>query len=280
MKKEISISLLALSLVACGGSSSSDNSLGINKNFASGIRGAEQEPTLTSTNIYEGDTVTLNTLLTGNVLEGSSVRFNFTPTEDKKVALVLSSAAKDLDLEVTSTGVDLYSDDSNSNEAIIFNAIANRQYNVEVESFEGEGQFELKLVEANRSSFGLSANEYIVEAEHTSAETCVENGETNQYDETYDVSIIINWKDGYVVNLSGESKTSFQSVSGNSFTVVSSDSGTDGIDSYESNFTLNYTTNFETGELTGSAVSETTYVNSNSTEICTSNITITANVVL
>ena len=255
-------------------------SLGINKDFASGIRGAEQEPALKNDPVSEGDNVELNTRLTGNVLEDSSVRFNFTPTENKKVALVLSSAAKDLDLEVSSTDLNLDSSDGNSNEAIIFNAIANQLYSVEVESYEGQGLFELKLVEANRSSLGLTANEYIVEAKYTTKETCVENGETNQYNYTDNTSIIINWKDGYVVSLSGESKTSFKSVSGDSFTAVSSDSETNGSDSYESNFTLNYTTNFETGELTGTASSETTFVDSNSTEVCTANITITANVVL
>lgn len=282
MKKEISISLLALSLVACGGSSSSsnDSSLGINKNFANGIRGAEQEPVLISAAVSEGDTVTLNSQLTGNVLEGSSVIFNFTPTETKKVALILSSAVTDLDLGVSSTDLDLVSDDENSNDAIIFEATANQLYSVEVESYKGAGPFELKLVEANRSSFGLSVNEYIVEAEYTSVQTCVEGGETSTYNEAYDVDTIINWKDGYAVHLSGESKIFFKSVTNDSFTAVSADSGTEGSESYKNSTTLNYTTNFETGELTGTAISETTSVNNNITEVCTSNITITANVVL
>tara|TARA_B100000446_G_C10544846_1_gene338150 strand:+ start:2318 stop:3160 length:843 start_codon:yes stop_codon:yes gene_type:complete len=280
MKKEISIYLLALSLVACGGDSSSDSSLGINKDFASGVRGVEQEPTLTSDTVSEGDTIVLNSNLTGTVSDGSSVIFNFTPTETQKLALILSSAATDLDLGVSSTDLDLMSDDENSNEAIIFEATAGQLYSVEVESYEGAGSFELKFVEANRSSFGLSANEYIVEAEYTSVQTCVENEQTSTYNEIYDVSIIINWKDGYVVNLSNEYKTSFKSVTDNSFTAVSSDSGTEGNESYENTFTLNYTTNFETGELTGTAVSETTSVENSITEVCTSNISITANVVL
>ena len=92
--------------------------------------------------------------------------------------------------------------------------------------------------------------------------------------------MIINWKDGYVVSLSGESKASFKSVSGDSFTAVNSDSFSFDNGRYESNFILDYTTNFETGELTGTAISKTTDIYDDTTEVCTANITITANVVL
>jgi hypothetical protein len=288
MRKEISISLLALGLVACGGGSSSsdsdssgsggNNTLVINKDFASGIRGIEQEPALTSATVSEGDVIALNTNLTGSVLEDSSVSLYFTPTKTEKVAFILSSAAEDLDLEVSTQGLSLESYGFTSNEALVADAIAGQLYTVEVESYVGQGAFQLKLVEANRSSLGLSTNEYVIEAEYTIERACVESGETSTYDSSKNVNKIINWKEGYIMDLSGENKSSFTSINDNSFTATYSKTENDG--NYELEQTTNYTTNFETGVLNGTLLSTETETYNSRTEVCTSDIEIAAKVIL
>ena len=305
MRKEILISLLALGLAACGGSSSSsdsgntdsgntdsgntdsgntdsgtsgNNTLVINKDFASGIRGTEQEPTLTSATVSEGDNVSLNTNLTGSVLEDSSVRLYFTATESETVAIVLSSLVEDLDLSVSSQGLNLSSYGSNSNEALVFDVIADQRYTVQVEQYIGQGSFQLKLVEANRSSLGLSTNEYVIDAEYTIEGACVQDGETSTYNSSKNVNKIINWKDGYIMDLSGENKSSFMSINDNSFTTTYSKTENDG--NYKSEHIINYTTNFETGVLNGSLLLKETEIDSSGTEVCTSNSEIAAEVIL
>lgn len=280
MKKGISISLLALTLVACGGDTTSGDTNGINQDFPSDVRGVEQEPTLSSGTIAEGDSASLNTNLTGSVLENSSVRFNFTPTESQQVALVLSSAAEDLDLTVTAQDVDLDSSGFSSNEVIVFNAVAGQVYSIEVDSYTGSGAFQLKIVAANRSSLGLSANEYLIEAQYSSTEVCVRNGASSTNSDTSLINTIINWKDEYLSNLAGIDKTSFTSANGNSFTIVGSDSESEDDESNESSYTLNYTTNFDTNELTGTLKSKNTYTNSSGTKVCDTDIKITGKVIL
>jgi hypothetical protein len=290
MKKGISISLLALSLAACGGgggSNSSDsndeNILSLKTDFAVGIRGSEQEPTVTAASVSEGDTVALNTRLTGSIPEDGSIRFSFTPTETTIVALVLSSTAEDLDLELTDSNYDvnIESSDSTSNEAIIFDAISGTPYFIDVDAYGKGGSFQLKLVEANRSSLGLSNDEYVVITQLNIAQECVEDGQNLSSNTTEVQNKIINWKGGYVLNLSGENKTSFTSVNDNSFSIAdsTSESYSDG-ESYSNISIFNYTTNFATGELTGDGNYVETYTDNAATETCTSEVEITGKVVL
>jgi len=183
-------------------------------------------------------------------------------------------------LEVSTQGLYLESSGLNSNEALLADVIADQLYTVEVYSYEGQGSFQLKLVEANRSSLGLSTNEYVIESQYTAEEVCVQDGETSTYNYTDNINATINWKNGYIMDLSGENKSLFTSVNENSFTIIGSDSDAAGDESYESEFTVNYTTNFETGLLNGSILSTTTYIDNTGTEVCNSNIEITAEVIL
>lgn len=281
MKKGIFISLLALSLAACGGDSSNESGKSINKDFSSGIQGSSIEPTLTTFTVSDGDTVSLNTTLTGSVVEDGKVRLSFTPTEAKTVALVLSSTIKDLGLAVSYTGKSLDSSGDNSNEALVFEVLANQQYSIKIESYEGSGDFQLKLVDANRSSLGLSKNEHIIIATYNQTQVCIEDGKTDNATSTHLVNTTINWKEGYLVDLSGEGKTSFTSVQGDSFTVKKSISKTNEGEKASSDLTLNYTTNFETGALTGQLVSKFTHTDKEGkTEVCDVNSQIAAKVVL
>jgi hypothetical protein len=280
MKKEILISLIVLTLVACGGESTSHDTDAINQDFSINVRGEEQEPPLSLDTVTEGDSVSLNTILTGSVLESSSIRFNFTSNQSQKVALVLSSAVEDLDLNVSGEDVEFDGSGNSSNEAIVFNALAGQLYSIEVDSYTGSGEFQLKLVAANRSSLGLSANEYVIQAEYSSTEVCLEDGLNYTFSDTFLINTIINWKGGYLSDLDAIDKTSFTSTNGDSFTIVETDSKSENGESYESIYTLNYATNFDTNELTGTLVSKTTDTDSSGTRVCDAAVNIVGKVIL
>jgi hypothetical protein len=280
MKKEILISLIVLTLVGCGGESTSHDIDGINQDFSINVRGEEQEPSLSLDTVTEGDNVSLNTILNGSVLENSSIRFNFTSNKSQKVALVLSSAVEDLDLNVSGQDVDFDGSGNSSNEAILFNALAGQIYSIEVDSYSGSGEFQLKLVAANRSSLGLSANEYIIQAEYNSTEVCLEDGLSYTFSDIFLINTIINWKGGYISDLDAIDKTSFTSADGEGFTIVETDSKSENGESYESIYTLNYATNFDINELTGTLVSKTTYTDFSGTKVCDATVNIVGKVIL
>lgn len=280
MKNGIYISLLSLGLIACGGDSDSE-SPSINESFAAGIKGQQIQPALTTGEISEGDSAVLNTTYTGTVEEDGYTSFNFTLDEDTQVALVLSSGATDLDLHVSGTGVQLYSDLNNSNELIVFDAIATQSYTVRVESFEGSGEFQLKFVEANRSSAGLGAEEYLLRFAVDATQTCSTDGgpeHTQEYTSSFD--LIVNWNAGYVDDVAGTSRESFTSVTGNTFVVNSnySDSGSDWSESGQTTSTI--TTDFSTGSITGTIVESGVYVEYGETETCNWTSALTGKVLL
>ena len=263
MKNGILISTLAVCLAACGGDSDSGTPT-INTELAAGIKGLETEPTLGNAEISEGDSASLNTNYTGNVLEDSSVQFSFTLAESKQIALVLSSAAANLDLSVTGTDINLSPSLVSSNELIVFGAEAGVSYSAKVESNEGSGEFQLKFVEANRSSAGLKSNEYLVNIHSVDTQKCTSNGE-EQDEETYSDTnfLIINWSEGYVDETSRDFHAAFKSVSGNSFSVSNNlsesqvDLGISGV------INMTISTDFETGKITSKSDANFTYTQGN-----------------
>lgn len=251
MKNGICISLLSLALIACGGESDSKTHT-ISTKFSAGIKGLEAEPTLVAGTISEGDIASLNTNYTGNVLEDSEVKFSFTLTENKQVALVLSSGASNLDLTVRGNNITLDSFYDDSNELIVFDALAGESYTITVEAWEDAGEFQLKLVEANRSSIGLKSNEYLVNLESIDTNKCVEDGvDKEAYTNTDSTYVIINWAEGYVSDSLGNERTSFSSVDGNTFTIDASYSASESGNSSSSQLTLILATDFTTGVITG-----------------------------
>ena len=122
MKNGILISVLTVCLVGCGGESGSETHTEIT-DFSLDLKGIEEQPTLTNAEISEGDSASLNTNYTGNIIEHSSVQFSFTLAEDKQVALVLSSGVSDLDLSIYGNNKSLYSEFEGSNELIIVDAV-------------------------------------------------------------------------------------------------------------------------------------------------------------
>jgi hypothetical protein len=253
MKNGILIIALSLGLMACGGESKKNNNDSAFGEFSSGIKGVEEQPSLTSADVSEGDSLTLNTNHNGNIEDYNLVMLNFTLEQDTQVALVLSSEAENLELKVS--GNDLYRDSflDGSNELIVFDALAGENYLVTLFSLEGRGAFQLKFVEANRASAGLSADEYLVDLSYTGFKVCSENGEP-EVESNYSGpgQHIINWKSGYFSNSDGSDRENFKSVAGNAFTLSGTRSGTDEDGSFTSQFTATFNANFNTGKVTGS----------------------------
>jgi hypothetical protein len=297
MKKEISISLLALSLAACGGSSSSDNKSidsnlqVINKDFPSSIKGKQDEPTLTTNDVTEGDSIDLNSKVSGTVLATSpteSTHLTFSIPDNQLIALVLSSSSNSLDinavtLPVHSNTLDL---ESSENKALIWNAVAGQSYQVEIENDtdvnSNDVNFQLKLVEANRSSLGLSTNEYVVRYNNSGTLVCVDKSGART-EETYTArhTVIFNWKEGYIKALLGTEKRKFSAVNDDSFSIIYTDSETEEGEIFNYSYNLRYTTNFETGEITGTVKNtDSTTKEGVVTENCTETLTTTGNVIL
>jgi hypothetical protein len=279
MKNGILISCLSLGLIACSEKPEVETPR-LDVSFSEGIVGLKEQPILDSAEISEGDIASLNTTYTGNVTPDSSLHFSFTLTEDTQVAIVLSSVAQDLNLIVEGNNIEKNSNLDASNEIIVLDALAEESYNVGVESSEGGGDFQLTLVEANRSSAGLSEGEYLVELKFSKNKSCDVNG-TNEYHSSNEmVNKIINWSAGYMSDSAGGDRQVFKTVHGTSFTVKSknSDLGSDWNRSDE--FTISLNTNVTTGAITGSSHARSDYIKFDSSEHCTSNATYTGQVVL
>jgi hypothetical protein len=280
MRNGILVALLSLGLMACGGESDSETHA-IDAELSAGIKGIEAQPTLANAEISEGDRASLNTNYTGSVLEDSSVDFSFTLAETKQVAFILSSGAADLDLSINGNGDYLTSTYNDSNELIIFDAQAGEVYSVVVRAWGGGGEFELKFVEANRSSIGLKINEYLVNLESTDTRNCIEDGvEEDEYTDTESSYAVINWSAGYIGDHLGNERTSFSSVDGNAFTINASYSSSEGIHSGSSQVTFALSTNFTTGAITGSSIGSFEYSDGNESGSCTYTSVETGQVIL
>jgi hypothetical protein len=274
MKKGIILALASLGLIACGGEDEKSTP-NINAEFSLGIKGTEQEPALTNANVSEGDSISLNSISSGYVANGNTIRLSYSASQSGLAVLFLSSLAEDLDISISGANINtLESASSDSNEVIIFQAEAGVTYNIEVSSYEGSGNYQLKLVEPNRSSFGLNQNEYLVSTTENQVETCTTNSGSETYNYSSVYHEIINWNDGYVSSLTSPRRYDFSSVNGDSFTVNFANSSTDY--SYSSSYT--YTANFSTGAITGTAWGQTTY--SNPTETCVFNASFSGSITL
>lgn len=280
VKNGIVVTLLSLSLMACGGESNKDNNPGFWE-FSSGIKGIEEQPSLTSADVSEGDSLTLNTVYSGNVEQNSDVSFNFTLDQDTQVALVLSSEAKNLDLSVSGNDLSLDSSLLDSNELIIFDALAGENYSVTVDTFLSSGPFQLKFVEANRASAGLSADEYLVYFTYTITETCSENaGAEEELVSNGSNFNVINWKSEYYANRDGTDKQIFDSVEGNTFNLYFNNKTTHDDGYYTNESTVIFHTDFNTGEVVGSANGIFKDVDETYTRDCRFNTFMTGQVIL
>lgn len=289
MKNGILISTLVVCLTACGGDSDSDSpplntgndSPTVYTDFSSDLKGVEEQPALANAVISEGDSASLNTIYTGNVLESSSVEFSFTLEENKQVALILSSGVTDLDLTVSGNGEYFYTGLDTSNEVVVFGAEVGINYRVEVESNEGAGEFQLKLVEANRSSVGMVNGEYLVRSDNVIKQKCTVNGiEKDEFTINDSSFEIVNWSAGYYAEAAGAERLPFSSVNGNTFTI--NHRFTISKESYSLSAQINriFSANFITGEISSSSNSSSEYTRGEEERLCNSVSSATGNVIL
>lgn len=287
MKNGISVLLLSLGLIACGGESNKDNASAFEE-FSSGIKGVEEQPSLTSADVEEGDSLNLNTNNHGNIEHYRSILLNFTLEQDTQVALVLSSDDDDLNLSISGHELNLDSSLDASNELIVFKALAGEIYSIDIDShsaryepIEGNSDFELKLVKANRASAGLTTDEYLVSMAYSITDICSENGEpekTTVYSGS-DINII-NWKSEYFANSDGSDKQKFDSILGDAFTLTKNKTETGEDASLTSQLIATFNTDFKTGNITGSVNGTSHETNRNVTDDCRFTTTLTGRVSL
>lgn len=250
MLKVLAIGFCALGLSACI-EESDDDETGIDVDMSQ-FKGTEQSPALSaSIALSNGDSVEINSEYSGTITDGASDTLSYSAQTAGLVAIVLSSAAEDLDLFVVDGSKKYSSESLSSNEAVVIQVEANQQYSIEVESIDGANSYNLIVVEANRSSLGLSANEYWVNFDVDGEETC--NGGTET--EAHVAGFIINLNDGYLADVSGLDKDVFSDVSGNTFSIAVSQSTSGTGFSFNSNFKLDLEVDPSTGALKGDSVS-------------------------
>lgn len=219
--------LLAVALAGCGGSGGDVDQRAprIDVSIGAGVAGPASAPTLKSQAIETDSTVEYNSVVTGTIGEDSELVVTFVAPADKTTLVHFRSDARDADISVIGSGVNMTSAwMDTSNEILVFDATANGQYSVEIYNDSGAGgNFTLTIVEANRASAGLASNEYLVALQNTSKDVCVvtEDGETQtREDESVFTQFhVVSWKKGYMTW--GFRKLGFQSTKGNSFTVTS-----------------------------------------------------------
>jgi len=200
-------------LVACGGTSDSatEPTATLDITLGEGVRGTQTEPDITDVTPEHNEEVFINTRLSGSIGSETNIDFNYTPTQDTLVALMLTGTAQDLDISISGTGLTKFSIGDTSNEGIVFNAVANQAYVISMVSWLEGGSFELKIVEGNRASVGLANDEYFVELLLIGGETC--NGEA--FESAGYTDSVFNFVQGYVADINGLDKVSFDRVSGN-----------------------------------------------------------------
>ncbi len=209
--KIVAMILLSFALVACG--SSSDNDVGSSGGGNEGqyadleqFKGESQEPTLFDEGTFDigtrdnEDLMEINSYLSSEVDSRHSTFIQYRALQDGKVALVLNSSTGDASLSLSGEGLDQSSFVFSGNDAIVFSAVIDGLYDISVTSGESDvTSFELKMVEANRSSLGLSDSEYWVNSTITDDYICDDREGSN----TYTYGQIFNFEQGYVAYSDG-----------------------------------------------------------------------------
>ena len=244
------IGVFALGLSACI-EESDDDETGVDVDVSQ-FKGAEVAPTLAaSAAITNGSSVAINSQYTGSITDGATDTFAYSAQTSGLVAILLTSAAEDLDLFVIDGSTKYSSEYLESNEAVVIQAEANQQYSIDVESIDGADDYQLVVVEANRSSLGLSDKEYWVNFDVAGEETCNNTTESDSHVGGF----VINFSDGYLADVSGLDKDKFSGVSGTKFLIVISESESTTNYSYSSDFKLDLELSPTEGTVKGGSVS-------------------------
>ncbi len=273
------LSLVALTpmFVACGGDSGGSSSPAINVTISEDLKGRASEPDLITTPVENLQAVALNTLLTSYVVEDSWIDVYYTAAITGDVAVVLSSAAENLDLLVSDfTGLNTLasSKGDTSDERLVFTATSGFTYRVRVKSEGGSDNFQVRFAAANRETLGLTENEYFVKFTTSNDTDCVGLGYTLKSTE----SLVINWKNGYIIN--ENERMNFSSVSGTTFIIEENSNDTIlGLNTVN-NYKLELTLDAETGLISGSEFSEKAYAYAGDSLECRLSIDMTGLIVL
>lgn len=300
MKSGITIAFLSLGLIACGGESNNSNNnrnqspqASIDTAFAQDFHGLQAAPTLTTADVTEGDSVELNSEVSGHVLEDSSVNLTFTAEKSGLMMLHSTSEAHDVKLTVTEpdTAIEVLTTwgalrDTSGDEQILtyrnlflFPATEGLTYTIEIQSAEGATDFILTLADANREYLALNRpEEYIVSETYIEERACDFFDdrdlfiETTYSSETYHAFSLMNWKAGYhSKGLHHNKITGFNNSIGE-FTLTFDDQDR----------SLSYGVDFETGKVFSSESTSKTYINDveRTTEKCAISINMTGEIVL
>lgn len=248
MRLLISIPFLlsAVVLSGCGGSDDSGINTGIQ--VSTSLKGLSVEPELSAVNAGGIDGLTLNSEVSGFIADQDVVSFSYDAISSGLVVVTLTSAADDLDLTVRTGQGSVDSSNSDSNEMVVFDANDGADYSVIVDSYEGEGDYTLKLVRANRETLSLSDNEYLASIYEEESRDC---GSFTSYEEN-DYFIVFNWSNGYLGKDDG--KTKFTSSESNTVVIEYSESESAEDYSYSYEGILNVTVDPNTGVITGTDI--------------------------
>lgn len=291
MKNGIAIALMSCGLIACGGESSDSPAPGFLSaeiEFAQDFRGLQAMPDLTTTDVTEGDSIAINSEVSGNILEGSSINLTFTAEQSGLLTVFTKSAVESINFTLTNTNDSVESSsldhtnpsaDNNYHDFIVFEATEGSIYNLEIESLEEAADFQLVLTVANRETHPINENEnlYLVSETYTENRSCVSLNERGQIEEsnssdTYHNFSLMNWEYGHhSKDLLNRYITIFTSVKDNVFYHVT-----------ENIQALTYTTNFETGEVSSHGYYSTNYsdADNRANNSCTISHNMTGKIVL
>jgi len=276
--KASGVLLAAVMLTACGGSDNSNDTVSANVAIAAELKGPESEPALTPVTIANGDSVELNSLISGNLAqENDEINISFDAEENGLVALVLSSSASDFDLQVSSSlgGASFTGENDGSREVILFEAEKSLRYFITVDSYKSSGDFTLKLVEANRQSLELTENEYAVSIKENSDYKCT----LVEYSEEENYILFVSWRNGYIKAPGGE-KYQFSSADGNSVTVKINESESGESFNYSLTDTIRFAVNEQTGAIDGTKTGSFTYTEKGDGNSCSYNSELTGSILL
>ncbi len=245
----LSACIISMGFVGCGASDGgSNNGNGMQGVELTAFQGAKSAPSLTTNTKQHQDAVAINTKMSGVFSPFSDFILTFTPEESSQVALILTSSSDDVVLSVSGGEIESkMAFDYGSNDAVVFDSVQGETYEISIFSTDEDINslnFQLVIVDSNRSSLGLIENEYWVDLDFTDVDSCSIEGSTNAYSSEY----IINFVDGYISYNDGVKVSDFTSQSGNAFSYTEAHSDEELSYSYQYEMQINS----DTGVITGS----------------------------
>jgi len=176
MRNIFLVLISSIFMVACGSDAQEDESItGLSK-----YKGLENEPILTVIQNPEYDSpVHINSIIKGYVLEGGENRYYFEPYDSELVTFIIDKVSEEVAFEVKNVedGASASFSGFYSSHIKVVDVSAGERYLISVSSNASFGDFNLKIVQANRESLSLLKDDYLVKENFTDYQEC--NGEIN-----------------------------------------------------------------------------------------------------